>query len=166
MRKRSRAYEAGSVEVGSVETRSSITKSIFFANRVDGAFVCNQIDAATASRSGKGRQSEPARTPRAARSSQARPDRVSQVAQPQSPSLGPLGSPAGRAIHLGRQIEPHDTKSSQPGAPCRSAATEGRIRSDREATSKARSGTSSSNFVIDTKSSQPVRPMSPGLSPS
>ena len=78
MTKRSRAYEAGSVEVGSVETRSSITKSIFFANRVDGAFVCNQIDAATASRSGKGRQSEPARTPRAARLSQARPDRASQ----------------------------------------------------------------------------------------
>ena len=29
MRKRSRAYEAGSVEVGSVEARSSISKSIF-----------------------------------------------------------------------------------------------------------------------------------------
>ena len=68
MRKRARAHEAGSVEAG-----SSISKSIFFAYRVDGAvvgaFACNQIDSARAPRSAQSSQIGPVGAPRSAKSS-------------------------------------------------------------------------------------------------
>ena len=61
MKKRSRAHEAGSIEAG-----SSISKSIFFANRVDGAvvgaFVSSQVEPARrcrAHRASVGSQIEP-----------------------------------------------------------------------------------------------------------
>ena len=62
MKKRSRAHEAGSVEAG-----WSLSKSIFFANRVVGAVVCNQIDAASARKAAKSNQpgrDGPSRAPR------------------------------------------------------------------------------------------------------
>ena len=83
MKKRSRAHEAGSIEAG-----SSISKSIFFANRVDRAVVGGQIEPAGAPRSAQSSQIEPATAPGAARSSQSRPDRARASARsPRSPSL-------------------------------------------------------------------------------
>ena len=68
MKKRSRAHEAGSIEAG-----SSKSKSIFFANRVDGAIVGQPGRA----KSALGIQSDPARAPRAPRSGRSRPHRAS-----------------------------------------------------------------------------------------
>ena len=76
MKKRTRAKEAGSIEAG-----SSISKSIFFANRVDRAVVGSQIKPAGAPRSAQRSQIEPAKAPGAARSSQSRPNRTSKGAQ-------------------------------------------------------------------------------------
>ena len=76
MKKRSRAHEAGSIEAG-----SSISKSIFFANRVDGAVVGSQIEPVGAPRSAQSNQIEPARAAEAARSSQTRPNRASKGAR-------------------------------------------------------------------------------------
>ena len=124
MKKRSRAHEAGSIEAG-----SSISKSFFFANRVDGVIVGSQIEPAAslgrpgvhkaakstqqggqeqADRAIRG-QMDPAMAPGAARSSQLRPDRASE---------------------------------GGPGSPCRSAT-----RPADRATAKMDS--SSSNFVMD-----------------
>ena len=97
MKKRSRAHEAGSIEAG-----SSISKSIFFANRVDGAVVGQPGRA----RSAQGVQSEPARAPRATRSSHSRPDRTSQ----------------------GEPEAPRASKSSQPGRPGQGSSQPGRAR--------------------------------------
>ena len=97
MKKRSRAHEAGSIEAG-----SSISKSIFFANRVDGAVVGQPGRA----RNALGVQSEPARAPRAPRSSHSRPDRASQ------------GEPGA----------PRASKSSQPGRPGQGSSQPGRAR--------------------------------------
>ena len=80
MKKRSRAHEAGSVEAG-----SSISKSIFFANRVVravvGAFACTQIDPTRAPRSAQGSQIEPARAPRSAQGRQIEAARVRRNAE-------------------------------------------------------------------------------------
>ena len=98
MKKRSRAHEAGSIEAG-----SSISKSIFFANRVDRAVVGSQIEPARAPRSAQSSQNEPAR---AARSSQSRPDRARKCAPgsqsshttPDGASEDAPGRPAGRPV--------------------------------------------------------------------
>ena len=74
MKKRVRAHEAGSIEAGSIEAGSSISKSIFFANRIDRAVVGSQIEPAGAPRDAQSSQNEAARAPGAARSSQSRPD--------------------------------------------------------------------------------------------
>ena len=95
MKKRSRAHEAGSIEAG-----SSISKSIFFANRVDRAVVGSQIEPAGAPRSAQSSQIEPARAAGAARSSQTRPNRASKGAR-------------------GSQSEPIEARSSQQGRPGR-----------------------------------------------
>ena len=108
MKKRSRAHEAGSIEAG-----SSKSKSIFFANRVDGAvvgaFACNQIDPTRAPRSAQGSQVEPVGAPRSAQSSQIGPARApgaarSSHSRPDRPSKGARGS----------QIEPVEPRSSPP----------------------------------------------------
>ena len=65
MKKRSRAHEAGSIEAG-----SPISKSIFFANRVDRAVVGSQIEPPGAPRSAQSSEIEPASAPGASRSSQ------------------------------------------------------------------------------------------------
>ena len=67
MRKRTKANEAGSIEGG-----SSKSKSIFFANRVDGAVVGQPGRA----KSALGVQSESARAPRAPRSGHTTPTRM------------------------------------------------------------------------------------------
>ena len=108
MKKRSRAHEAGSIEAG-----SSISKSIFFANRVDGAVVSSQIEPVGAPRSAQSSQIEPARAPGAARWSHSRPDR---------PRKGARGS-QDRAIRgqidparaPGAQIEPVEACQGEPG---------------------------------------------------
>ena len=95
MKKRSRAHEAGSIEAG-----SSISKSFFFANRVDGVIVGSQIEPAWAPRSAQSSQIEPARAAGAARSSQTKPNRASKGAR-------------------GSQSEPIEARSSQQGRPGR-----------------------------------------------
>ena len=142
MKKRSRAHEAGSIEAG-----SSISKSIFFANRVDRAVVGSQIEPAGAPRSAQSSQIEPARAAGAARSSQTRPNRASKGAR-------------------GSQSEPIEARSSQQGRPGRArgaqAAPAGRP-ADRASASwtgriapccprdpkLAKLASSSSNFVMD-----------------
>ena len=95
MKKRSRAHEAGSIEAG-----SSISKSFFFGNRIDGVVVGSQIEPAGAPRSAQSSQIEPARAAGAARSSQTRPNRASKGAR-------------------GSQSEPIEARSSQQGRPGR-----------------------------------------------
>ena len=132
MKKRSRAHEAGSIEAG-----SSISKSIFFANRVDGAVVSSQIEPVGAPRSAQSSQIEPARAPGAARWSHSRPDR---------PRKGARGS-QDRAIRgqidparaPGAQIEPVEACQGEPG---RSAGRP----ADR---ATALLDSPSSNFVMD-----------------
>ena len=80
MKYRCRASDAGSVEAD-CRSRSSISYSFFFANRVVGAVVCTQIDAASASRSGQGIQIDPTRAPRSAQGSQIEPARAPRSAQ-------------------------------------------------------------------------------------
>ena len=109
MTKRSRAHEAGSVEAG-----SSISKSIFFANRVVravvGAFACTQIEPTRAHRSAQGSQIEPARVPRSAQLSQIEPARA-----PRS-TLGSQIKPARATRSVqGSQIEPARAPRSAQG---------------------------------------------------
>ena len=114
MKKRSRAHEAGSIEAG-----SSISKSIFFANRVDGAvvgaFACNQIDSARAPRSALGSQIGPVGAPRSAKSSPRAPRAI-----PKHPKIVPR---AVRSALRAAQSAPRASKSAprasqdRPGTP-------------------------------------------------
>ena len=83
MKKRSRAYEAGSMEAG-----SSISKSIFFANRVDGALVGQPNQASwgaqerteqanRASEKARGNQIEPFKARSTQQGRQGQPDQAS-----------------------------------------------------------------------------------------
>ena len=131
MKKRSRAHEAGSIEAG-----SSISKSIFFANRVDRAVVGSQIEPAGAPRSAQSSQIEPARAAGAARSSQTRPNRASKGAR-------------------GSQSEPIEARSSQQGRPGRArgaqAAPAGRPAEARESQDRSPSSQIKATKATSTK---------------
>ena len=90
-----------------MEAGSSKSKSIFFANRVDGAVVGQPGRA----RSAQGVQSKPARATRAPRSSHSRPDRTSQ-GEPEAPRASKSSQPGRPGLNRGSQ-----------GAPSRPAQT-------------------------------------------
>ena len=106
MKKRSRAHEAGSIEAGSWKS-----KSIFFANRVDGAVVGQPGRA----KSALGVQSEPARAPRAPRSGRSRPHRTSQ-GEPEAPGASKSSKPGRpRAATPGAATRPARARQASNG---------------------------------------------------
>ena len=104
MKKRSRAHEAGSIEAGSIEAGLSISKSNFFANRVDGSVISSQIEPVGTPRSHKGTQIESAMAPRSVQGAQIKPGRAWAA---KSSQLGrPGATRAGESSQPGRGIAP------------------------------------------------------------
>ena len=141
MKKRSRAHEAGSIEAGSIEAGSSISKWIFFANRVDGAVVGEPNRASWGAQQ---RTEQPNRASEGARGSQMEPFEARSTPQgcqgqprpshsrPDRPSKGARGTDRARRGLPGRAR----SLGWSPSCPRNCQGRQGRQ-------------ASSSNFVID-----------------
>ena len=115
MRRRSRAHEASSVEAG-----SSISKSIFFANRVVGAFACRN----RASQGAQERTGQPNRASQGAQERAGQSRRASQPAQPEPASKynQKLG-----VLNALRRTQPGQPEPGGPGRPSESQGALGNV---------------------------------------